>query len=181
MIKAKYLHLFFFPTKIWLVRLKEGNGMKYAIAYYSQTGTTATAAKRLGQVLGVTPIKIEPVKAYSADDVNWNNKQSRSTREQNDESARPEIKKTNLPEFDVLFLGYPTWWGVPPRLIDTFLEQTDLKGKIVVPFTTSGSSGPQQGAARVKELANEANVKPGKRVNNFSESQLKDWVDSLDL
>lgn len=155
--------------------------MKAAIAYFSQTGTTQTEAERLGQVLGVTPVKIEPVKAYSNADIDWHNDSSRANREQNDDSARPEIKKPNLPDFDVLFLGYPTWWGVAPRLIDTFLESTDLKGKTVVPFATSGSTGPERGGARVNKLAQGADVKDAKRVNGYSQAQLKAWVDSLNL
>lgn len=155
--------------------------MKYAIAYFLRTNTTQTEAERLGKVLGVTPVKIEPVKAYTDADINWHNDSSRANREQNDESARPEIKKVNLPDFNVLFLGYPTWWGVAPRLIDTFLESTDLKGKTLVPFATSGSTGPERGGARVKKLAKGADVKDAKRVNGYSEEQLKSWVDSLNL
>lgn len=155
--------------------------MKYAVAYFSQTGTTQTEAERLGQILGVTPVKIEPVKPYSNADINWHDNNSRANREQNDDSARPEIKKPDLPDFDVLFLGYPTWWGVAPRLIDTFLENTDLKGKTLVPFATSGSTGPERGGARVKQLAQGANVKDAKRVNGYSVAQLKAWVDSLKL
>lgn len=160
---------------------KEGYLMKYAIAYFSQTGTTAGEAEKLGHVLGVSPAKIQPVQAYTNADINWHDDSSRANREQNDESARPEIKPVSLGDYDVLFLGYPTWWGVAPRLIDTFIEQTNLQGKTLVPFATSGSTGPERGGARVKQLAKGADVKPAKRVNGFSESQLKDWFDSLNL
>ncbi len=155
--------------------------MKCAIAYFSRTNTTQTEAERLGKVLGVTPVKIEPVQPYTDADINWTDHNCRANREQNDESARPEIKKPDLPDFDVLFLGYPTWWGVEPRLIDTFLESTDLKGKTVVPFATSGGSGPERAGARVKKLAKGANVKAAKRVNGYSEVQLQDWVKGLML
>ncbi|QLL70652.1 flavodoxin [Lactobacillus sp. 3B(2020)] len=153
--------------------------MKFAIAYFSETGTTKQAAERLGQVLKVTPLAIEATVPYTNADLNWQNDNSRANREQSGQATPPTAKPLTLPDFNVLFLGYPTWWGVPPMVIHDFLAHQTLAGKVVVPFATSGSSSPERGEAIIKQLLPKSDVKPAKRVNNFSIAQLKAWVQQL--
>lgn len=112
------------------------------IAYFSATGTTASAAEKLASATGGTLFRITPAQPYTSADLDWNNKQSRSSVEMDDPKARPALKGKvdNLAAYDVVFLGYPIWWGVAPRIINTFIESHDLKGKKLVPFATSGGS-----------------------------------------
>lgn len=153
--------------------------MKPAIVYFSRTNTTKKEAQLLSQILGVSAIEIQPQKAYTDADINWQDDNSRANREQNDPSARPAIKPVQLPDFDTLFLGYPTWWGIPPRLIDTFLESINLSGKTVIPFTTSGSTPAERGGKEVRQLLPGVTVKDAERVNNFSINDLKKWVANI--
>ena len=114
---------------------------KTVVAYFSATGTTEAAAKKLAEEQKADLYKIEPKTAYTADDLDYRNKQSRSSVEMTDKNARPELKeKKSLAKYQVVYLGFPIWWGVAPRIINTFVEQAKLEGKKVIPFATSGSS-----------------------------------------
>ncbi len=118
------------------------NSDNIAIVYFSATGTTRRVAEYIKDATGGDLIEIEPKEKYTDDDLNYNNTNSRSTREQNDSSVRPEIANTiDTSSFDVIYLGYPIWWGDAPRIILTFLDTYDLSGKTVIPFCTSGGSG----------------------------------------
>lgn len=154
---------------------------KIAIAYFSRTNTTKREAELLGQILNVTPVAIQPVQPYSDDDINWHDDNCRANREQNDSKARPAIQPVQLPDFDVLFLGYPTWWGVPPRLIDTFLESRDWAGKTIVPFTTSGSTPADRGGRALKQLLPNVDIRDAERTNGYHQAQLQKWLDQLQL
>ncbi len=115
---------------------------KTVVAFFSATGTTEAVAKQLAKEKKAVLYAIEPAKKYTAADLDWHDKQSRSSVEMSDKNARPALKsKKSLAKFDVIYLGYPIWWGVAPRIINTFIEQAQLEGKIVIPFATSGSSG----------------------------------------
>ena len=116
---------------------------KKLVAYFSPTGTTAQVAKKLAEAIGADVFEIQPVEKYSAPDLDWNDEQSRSTKEMHDKSFRPAIaeKLENMEQYDVLYVGFPIWWFVAPTIINTFLESYDLSGKTIVPFATSlGSS-----------------------------------------
>lgn len=154
---------------------------KYAIAYFSQTNTTKREADQLGKALGVDPVAITPKKPYSASDVNWTDDNSRVNREHNDPSIRPEINPVDLGDYDVLFLGYPTWWGVAPNLINTFIESQNFDGKTIVPFTTSSSSGAEEGGQALKQALPGIDVRDAKRTNGMSADQLAQWVKQLGL
>ena len=116
---------------------------KPLIVYFSATGTTAKAARTIAEVTGGTLYEIVPQQAYSSDDLDWNDRQSRSSVEMNDPQARPALKgtKPDISAYNVIFIGYPIWWDQAPRIIDTFIESHDLNGKTLVPFATSGGSG----------------------------------------
>lgn len=149
---------------------------KNALVYFSQTGTTENAAEKIAKILNIPAHQLEAKVPYTSADLNWHNDSSRANKEQNDENARPEFKPLNLGDFDTLILGYPTWWGVPPRIVDAFVESLDLKGKTVLPFATSGSTGPERGVERLRKLLPDSKVLAGRRVNNASEAELEDWL-----
>ena len=113
------------------------------VAYFSASGTTARAAKAIAQAVGGDLYEIRPAVPYTAADLDWTNKQSRSSLEMGDTACRPALAAAveNIQQYDTVFVGYPIWWGVEPRVVDTFLESRDLTGKTVIPFATSGGSG----------------------------------------
>lgn len=113
------------------------------VAYFSAGGVTAGLAGRLASAVGADLYEIKPEKPYTAADLNWNDKNSRSSIEMSDKSIRPAIagRVENMEQYDVVFVGFPIWWYVAPTIINTFLEQYDLSGKKIIPFATSGGSG----------------------------------------
>ena len=122
--------------------------MKIAIAYFSPQGRTAKVARLIHEAVGGKIVEIEPKEPYSMKDLDWNDKESRSSKEMRNEFARPELKEMpDLESPDVLFLGFPIWWYVAPRPVDTFLDGELLEGVRIIPFATSGSS-PIEGAVR---------------------------------
>lgn len=124
---------------------------KTVVAYFSASGVTATAAKELAKEKNADLYSIEPAQKYTAADLDWRNKQSRSSVEMNDPKSRPALKsQKSLADYDVIYLGYPIWWGVAPRIINTFIEQAELDGKTVIPFATSGGSGVEPSVSALK-------------------------------
>lgn len=116
---------------------------KTLVVYFSATGTTKTAAEKIAEEQKATLWEIEPAEKYTAQDLDWRNKQSRSSIEMNDPEARPAIKQcTNIQPYETIYIGYPIWWGICPRIIDSWLENNlaQLEGKTLIPFATSGSS-----------------------------------------
>ena len=131
---------------------------KTIVAYFSASGVTATAAKELAKEKNADLYAIEPAQKYTSADLDWRNKQSRSSVEMNDPQSRPALKsQKSLANYDVIYLGYPIWWGVAPRIINTFIEQAELDGKTVIPFATSGGSGVEPSVSALK--ASYPNVK----------------------
>lgn len=116
---------------------------KKLVAYFSASGTTKRVAGDLARVAKADLYEIEPEVPYTNADLNWNDKNARSTVEMNDHNSRPDIKDTdaNAGDYDVIYVGFPVWWYIAPTIINTFLEKYDLSGKIIVLFATSGSSG----------------------------------------
>lgn len=158
--------------------------MKILIAYFSATGVTAGLAKTLAKVTGGDLFEIKPVHKYSTADLDWQDKKSRSTKETEDNTCRPEIaeKVQNFEQYDVVFLGFPIWWYEAPRIIQTFVESYDFSGKTVINFATSGSSGIEKADDQLKASCSpETKWKKGKRFGSFAESGVKSWVDSLGL
>ena len=153
---------------------------KIAIIYFSATGTTKRVAGYIKDEIGGDLIEIQPKDKYTDEDLNYNNDNSRATKEQNDSSIRPEIENNiDTDSYDVIFLGYPIWWGDAPRIILTFLDESNLSGKTVIPFCTSGSSGIATSVNYFKNNYKDINWLDGKRLGS-SQSEVKDWVNSLD-
>lgn len=113
------------------------------VAYFSATGVTRRAAEKLAKKAGADLYEIKPKEPYSSEDLNWNDKSSRSSKEMNELSSRPALVDTDAPieDYDVIYLGFPVWWYVAPRIINTFLESYDFSGKTIVVWATSGGSG----------------------------------------
>ncbi len=156
---------------------------KILVAYFSASGTTKKAAALLAKAANADLFEIEPKTPYSAADLDWTNKKSRSTLEMNDPASRPKIGNhlENLADYDVVFLGFPVWWYTAPTIIKTFLESYDFAGKQIVLFATSGGSGLGRTESALKACAPNAVWKGGKLINGATESSLKSWVESLNL
>ncbi len=156
--------------------------MKKLVAYFSATGTTKAAAERLAAAAHADLFEIRPEKPYTAADLNWMDKKSRSTLEMNDKTSRPAIagKLAGMADYDTVFLGFPIWWYVAPTIINTFLESYDFAGKTIILFATSGGSGLGKTAEALKpSVSPEARILPGKMLNGTSEQELAAWVRSL--
>lgn len=160
---------------------KERSNHRILIAYFSATGTTARAAERLANATDGELYAIVPAQPYTSADLDWNDKQSRSSVEMNDPKLRPAIKskKENITDYDVVFIGYPIWWNLAPRIINTFIESHDLKGKTVIPFATSGGSTLAGSAAALKKNYPTLNWREGRLLNRADEKSIRNWVDKL--
>ena len=142
---------------------------KTLVAYFSASGVTARKAQEIAEATGADLYEIKPVERYTAADLDWTNKQSRSSQEMEDDACRPAIANTceDMDAYDTVFVGFPIWWYVEPRLIDTFLEMYDFSGKTVIPFATSGSSGIGGAEKRMESVCPAATWKPGKLLNGI--------------
>ena len=154
---------------------------KILVAYFSATGTTARAAQKVAHATGGELYAITPAQPYTDADLNWNDKQSRSSVEMSDPASRPAIggEALNADGYDVIFLGYPVWWNLAPRIVNTFVESHDLNGKTVIPFATSGSSGIANSAAALKKTYPDIDWKEGKLLNRASAGDIREWVGKL--
>ncbi len=150
---------------------------KILIAYFSASGTTKRLAENLAKANGGDLFEIEPVQKYTDDDLNWMNKNSRSSVEMANRKSRPEIKsKINIAQYDYIFVGFPIWWYREPSIIDTFLEQYDFDGKTIIPFATSGGSNLGEAPKIMQELTPKAKVLAGKKLSaNTSIEELAKW------
>ena len=151
---------------------------KKLVAYFSSSGVTKKVAERLAKAAGADMFEIVPVVPYTHADLNWMDKKSRSTVEMKDLKARPEIAAVpeNMGEYDTVFLGFPIWWYVAPRIIDTFVERCDLSGKTVIPFATSGGSGMGKTLSVLQPLCPDAQWKEGKVLTSASDEELAAWA-----
>ena len=160
-------------------------GSDVLVAYFSATGTTKTLAGYISEVTGGYLYEIVPETPYTSDDLNYSDNNSRSTREQNDESARPAISGSveNMDQYDTIFLGYPIWWGEAPRIIETFMETYDFSGKTIVPFCTSGGSGIGSSAQNLHDLAaSDVTWLDGERLSSgISHDEMVSWIKGLSL
>ena len=155
-------------------------GHKILVAYFSATGVTEKTAQQLAETTGGTLHKIQPEKPYSEADLDWHNKQSRSSVEMADKSSRPAIAgpPQDLAEYDIVYVGFPIWWYTAPTIINTFVESHDLKGKTVIPFATSGGSGIEKACEDLKTAYPEVSWQEGRLLNNASPEELKTWTAS---
>ena len=158
---------------------------KILVAYFSASGVTKKVAEELAELEQADLFEIVPEKLYTPEDLDWRNKQSRSTLEMNDPNCRPAIvgKVDNMEAYDTIFLGFPIWWGREPSVVDTFLDAYDLKGKTIIPFCTSGGSGMGNTSERINNLTGRSSkVLEGKRYGGtVSMKDLKIWMEDLGM
>lgn len=152
--------------------------MKQLVAYFSASGTTKGKAEMLARAISADIFEIKPDVPYTAADLDWTNKKSRSSIEMNDPQARPKIADSidNIDEYDTIYIGFPIWWYVAPSIISTFLEGYDFSGKTIVPFATSGGSGMGKTVQMLRQLCPNAIWKSGGIVNSMSEAELAKWA-----
>ena len=156
--------------------------MKILVAYFSASGQTAKLAKTLAGVTGGDLFEIAPETAYTAADLDWMDKKSRSTIEMKDPKSRPAIagKVADMAQYDTVFVGFPIWWYQAPRIIETFLESYDFSGKTVIPFATSGGSGMGGTNKALAPSCKGARLVEGKVFrSSTSTDTLREWVKTL--
>lgn len=151
---------------------------KSLVVYFSATGTTEKAAQKLAEIVGADLFRIEPKETYSAADLDWNDRSSRSSMEMNDKKSRPAIGNEikNLADYDTVFIGFPIWWYVAPRIINTFIESNNLKGKTLYPFATSGGSGISDAVKALKADYPDLDWRNGKLLNRINENSINGWL-----
>ena len=161
-------------------KTKENKDKKVLVAYFSASGVTRGVAQQLAEVTGGTLHEIKPEQLYTDADLDWRNRQSRSSVEMQDKSSRPAItdKLSDMKDYSVVYVGFPIWWNTCPTIINTFMEAYDFQGKTVVPFATSGSSSIKKACEDLKAAYPSINWKEGKLLNRVSKDDLKKWVET---
>ena len=156
---------------------------KVLVVFFSATGTTKQVAVNLAKIVDADICEIIPLQPYTSADLDWHNSHSRSSVEMNNSESRPDIKpiELDLKNYDAIFLGYPIWWDLAPRVVNTFIESNDLTGKTVIPFATSGGSSIEESVAALQRLYQEINWQSGKLLNHLSENDIKTWCNKLGI
>lgn len=162
---------------------KNGGNMesKKLVVYFSATGTTERVAKMIAKAADAELYPITPKEKYSARDLDWRDKTSRCCIENDNPKSRPEIIKTkeDLNNYNVIYLGFPNWWNMAPRIVNTFIESYNLEGKTVIPFSTSGGSGISNSVKMLKADYPKINWQEGKMLNGVTQDNVNDWVKSI--
>jgi flavodoxin len=156
---------------------------KTLVAYFSASGVTAEAAKKLAKAAGADLYEIKPAVPYTDKDLDWRNEQTRSSVEMRSKASRPALADNNadISQYDTIYLGFPIWWYVAPTIINSFLESYDFSGKTIILFATSGGSGFGSTAKNLKSsVASDTNIIEGK-INNMSDESLRTWIESLNI
>ncbi len=159
-------------------------GSKILVAYFSATGTTKGVAEIIAGNMGADIYEIVPQEPYTDADLDWHDDSSRSTTEMNDSSSRPEINGAveDMEQYDIVFIGYPIWWGEAPRIVSTFMESYSFEGKTLIPFCTSSSSGLGSSGKNLEELTDGAQWMEGMRFGGgASEADVQEWIEGLGL
>ena len=152
------------------------------VVYFSVTGNTQSVAEKIASVTGADIYEIKAALEYTDEDINYNDSDSRTSKEQNDSSARPEIgsEEISLDGYSTIYIGYPIWWGEEPRIMDTFAESYNFDGITVIPFCTSGSSGIGRSGQNLADNAGSGNWIEGKRFGGgASEDEIRSWIEGL--
>ena len=151
---------------------------KKLVAYFSASGVTKKVAEMISEVSGYELYEIKPKQAYTKADLNWMDKNSRSSVEMKDKKFRPEIitKDIEMSDYDEIILGFPIWWYVAPTIINTFLEAYDFSGKKISLFATSGGSGFGNTVSELKPSAPNADIVEGKLLNNANKQEIENWL-----
>lgn len=152
--------------------------MKTLIVCFSATGTTARVAERLAATTGGELFRILPATPYTAADLDWTDRNSRSSREMNDPQSRPALanRPVETSDYAVVYLGFPVWWDAAPTIVNTFLETHDLGGKRIIPFATSGGSGIRKACDRLKAAYPHLRWEEGRLLNHPSDRELEAWT-----
>ena len=157
---------------------------KALVTYFSCSGTTARVAKFLANYIQTEMFEIQPEVPYTQKDLDWHDKESRSSVEMHDPASRPAVAKkvSNMEEYEVIFVGFPIWWYVAPTIINTFLESYDLSGKIIVPFCTSrGSDTTKEMNAQLQASCPGADYKPARCLNRVTRDMVARWLQNVGL
>ncbi len=159
---------------------------KTLVVYYSATGSTRKVAEEIASELGADTFEITPVQTYTSDDLNWNNNNSRVSKEHNDESLRDveltKVTPDNWESYDTVLIGYPIWWYIAAWPVNNFVKGNDFTGKTVIPFCTSASSGLGESGSLLQKMAGTGNWKEGQRFSSgASSSDVSKWVKSLNI
>ena len=165
-----------------LTAIAQKQSSKTLVAYFSATGTTEKAAKVVAEVTGGTLYEIQPAKKYTSADLDWHDKSSRSSVEMADAKSRPALssKAANLADYDTVYIGFPIWWNLAPRIINTFIESGDFSGKTVIPFCTSSSSGIGDSGNLLSKIAGTGDWKEGQRFSSSdTKSNVESWLKEL--
>lgn len=154
---------------------------KKLVAYFSASGTTKRVAEMVAEAADADLYEIEPTVPYTKADLNWMDKNSRSSIEMKDKTSRPEIKPTDakVADYDEILIGFPIWWYVAPTIVNTFLETYDFSGKKIILFATSGGSGFGNTVQELQPSAPDASITEGKLLNGASRQQVNHWVETL--
>ncbi|MBE6128895.1 MAG: flavodoxin [Erysipelotrichaceae bacterium] len=149
------------------------------VAVFSASGVTKRVGEEIARNCGGDFFEIIPEEVYTSADLNWNNSSSRSSIEMNDPSARPAIagKVADMTDYDTVIIGFPIWWGIAPRIIETFLESYDFSGKTIIPFCTSGGSGVGRSDTVLhKNVSSDVNWKKGVQINRPDSERIRKWL-----
>ena len=152
------------------------------VVYFSATGTTKGVAEKIAGITGADIYEIKAAQEYTDADLNWNDSNSRSTKEQNDSTTRPEIGSdiVSLDGYSTIYIGYPIWWGEEPRIMDTFVESYNFDGKTMIPFCTSSSSGIGRSGENLADNAGSGEWLSGQRFGaGASEDEIRSWIEGL--
>ena len=152
---------------------------KILVTYFSASGVTKGVAKNIADACSADLFEIEPVEKYTDEDLDWTNKQSRSSIEMSDKLSRPKIvnKVDNINQYDTIVIGFPVWWYTAPTIINTFIEENDLSNKKIYVFVTSGSSSFVGSLKDLRNTYTNLNFVDGKRfTGNESIEEYKTWL-----
>ena len=153
---------------------------KTLVVYFSATGTTKKVSENLAQALNADIYEIKPLKPYTQADLDWTDRNSRSSVEMADHNSRPEMVSDDfsVSKYDTVFLGFPIWWYIAPTIVNTFLEKHDFSNKRIILFATSGGSGFGKTIDNLKPSVSEsAKIIQGDILNsNPSVFELKKWA-----
>ena len=155
---------------------------KTLVAVFPASGVPKKVGREIARIAGADFYEIVPREPYTAADLDWMNKKSRSSVEMNDPSSRPEIADSvaDMGSYDTVIVGFPIWWGIAPRIIETFLESYDFSGKKIVPFCTSGGSGVgRSDTALHKNVTGDVKWAKGKQINRPNEAKIRSWLDEV--
>ena len=159
---------------------QNNNTMKALVTYFSASGVTRNAAKQVADIIGADLFEITPEQLYTEADLDWRDKQSRSTIEMNDKSSRPAIKDggkiENLNQYEVVYVGFPIWWYTAPTIINTFIEANDYTGKTIVPFATSGGSNIKKACEDLQAAYPNYKFGEGKLLNSIDKAEIEKWA-----